>query len=72
MQPGDEGVRTGSFSKAARLLIIQVALPEAPAADAPAYLRASALRAVEEAERWASARQITGDLTALRDLLSRI
>jgi hypothetical protein len=70
-QAGYEGVRTGSYSKAQRLLMVQVALPEAPPSDAAAHLRVSAIRAVEEAERWASAQQISDDLTPLRDLLLR-
>jgi hypothetical protein len=69
LRPDFEGVRTGSFSRAASALIVQVALPEETPDDVEEYLRESLVAAVDEAERWAQRRGIAGDLGALRGIL---
>jgi hypothetical protein len=70
IKPDFEGVRTGSFSKNASLLMVQVALPEAPPADIDADLKARVIEALNEAERWAQEKQIASDLSQLRQLVN--
>jgi hypothetical protein len=72
LQPDHDGIRTGRYSKADRLLMVQVALPEAAPDDAAAYLRAAAMRALDEAEAWAAAHRDGVSLDDLRDVLARV
>ena len=72
LAPDFEGVRTGSFSKKKALLMVQVALPREMPDDAPAYLRAAMVNAVDAAENWAARRHKDMDLIALHDLARRL
>lgn len=61
IQPDFEGVRTGTFRKAQRLLMVQVALAEAAPAEPRAELLALLEDAVAEAEAWSLRRQVVFD-----------
>lgn len=71
VQPDYEGVRTGRYSEADRLLMVQVALPETAPDDPGAYLRAQAMRALDEAEAWSAKRGRGESLDSLRAVLDR-
>lgn len=71
-KPDFQGVRTGRYSKADRLLMIQVALPEDVPPDSDAHLVEAAYAAIDEAERWAKQRGIAEDLTPVREILDRL
>jgi hypothetical protein len=70
IKPDFEGVRTGSFSKKMSLLMIQVALPEAPPEDIDADLQSRVMQALDEAERWARKRHMADNLSELKKLVS--
>jgi hypothetical protein len=70
VQPDFEGARTGQFSKANRLLLVQVALPAEVADDPESYLRGALSDAIDEAEGWARERSIAPDLQVLRELVA--
>ncbi len=72
VQPDFEGTRTGRHSKADRLLLVQVALPDEVPDDPDAYLRGALSEAIAEAEEWARRRSIASDLQALRELAARV
>lgn len=72
VQPDFEGARTGRYSKADRLLLVQVALPDDVPDDPDGYLREALLDAIAEAEGWARRRSIAPDLGALRELAARV
>ncbi|UJP39786.1 hypothetical protein [Cellulomonas palmilytica] len=61
IQPDFEGVRTGTFRKAQRLLMVQVALAEAAPAEPRAELLALLEDAVAEAEAWSLRRRVAFD-----------
>jgi hypothetical protein len=72
LQPDFHGTRTGRYSKADRLLLVQVALPEEVPDEPKRYVRAALSDAIGEAEEWARARTIATDLEALRELAARV
>lgn len=72
VQPDFEGARTGRYSKADRLLLVQVALPDEVPDDPDGYLREALTDAIGEAEEWARRRSIAPDLGALRELAARV
>lgn len=72
LKPEFEGVRTGSFSKAKALLMVQVALPEAAPSNPMGYLKSAIYDAVESAEKWSIRRRVKADLSKQRDILGRI
>jgi hypothetical protein len=72
VRPDFEGARTGRYSKADRLLLVQVALPGEVPEDPDDYLRAALSDAIGEAEEWARRRSIASDLGALRKLAARV
>jgi hypothetical protein len=72
VQPDFDGARTGRYSKADRLLLVQVALPKEAPDDPDGYLRAALADAIGEAEEWARRRSIAPDLGALRELAARV
>jgi hypothetical protein len=72
LTPDFEGARTGSFSKARRLLMVQVALPAEMPTDPDSYLRDCLAIAVSEVEKW-NARPGRGfALDSLHEVLSRL
>lgn len=72
IRPNFEGARTGRYSKADRLLLVQVALPDGVPDDPAGYLRAALMQAIREAEEWARRRSIASGLDALRELAARV
>lgn len=72
LSPDFHGVRTGKFSRAERLLMVQVALPERPPDDVDSDLRARLVSAVDEAERWARERGVADSLEAIRRILEAV
>jgi hypothetical protein len=71
IQPDFEGVFLARFSRKRSCLLVNVAVPRTPQADASAFLRESLLRAVDEAEVWAAKRHRTGDVENLRTIARR-
>jgi hypothetical protein len=71
LKPEFEGVRTGRFSKAMQLLMVQVAVPEAVPPDPDEYLLDAVGAAIDEAERWAKRRGMATNLDALRTIAQR-
>ena len=67
-----EGVRTGSFSRAKRDLIVQAALPEQPAVPYDEILRSLMVASIDAAEAFAKRRKIADSLPELRDLVGRL
>ena len=65
-------VRTGSFDRERRLLMVQATVPGTPPVEADAFAHARLRAAVDCAEAWAKRRQIADDLSALRRLVERI
>lgn len=61
VQPDFEGVRTGTFRKAERLLMVQVALAEPAPANPRAELLSLLQSAVAEAEAWSNRRRLAFD-----------
>jgi hypothetical protein len=72
VRPDFEGVRTGRFSKADRLLLVQVALPDEVPDEPGGYLRGALSIAIAEAEEWARRRSVAPDLKPLRELAARL
>lgn len=72
IQPDFEGVRTGTFRKAQRLLMVQVALPEAAPAEPRAELLALLEDAVAEAEAWSLRRRVAFDLAPFTRVLGSL
>lgn len=70
LAPDFQGVRTGTFRKAERLLKIQVALPVIPPEDPYAYGLQSFRDALDEAEVWARRRRIEFEPVPFRSLLA--
>lgn len=68
--PDFEGIRTGTFRKADRLLKIQVALPVVPPGEPYAYGVQAMQEAIDTAEAWAGRRNIEFDPSPLRSLLA--
>ncbi len=72
LAPDFQGVRTGSYRKADRLLKIQVALPVDPAAD-PYASGVQAMRdAIAAAEGWSERRRVDFDASQLRSLVAQL
>jgi hypothetical protein len=69
LAPDYAGVRTGSFSRARRLLMVQVALPVETPEDAFDYLCDATATAIDEAEKWAQRRKFASDLSPLRRIV---
>lgn len=67
-----EGVRTGSFSRAKRDLIVQAALPEHPAVPYDEILRSLMVASIDAAEAFAKRRKLADSLPELRDLVGRL
>jgi hypothetical protein len=72
LSPDYEGLRTGSFRKADRLLKVQVALPEIAPSEPRAELLALLDQAVVVAEEWAKRRRITLDPQPLRGIVEAV
>lgn len=70
LSPDFQGVRTGAFRKADRLLKIQVAIPDAPAADPYAYGLHAIGDAVDAAEAWSVRRRVEFDAEPFRSVLA--
>lgn len=68
IQPDFEGVRTGTFRKAQRLLMVQVALSEVAPAEPRPELLGLLEDAVAEAEAWSLRRRVAFD----RDPFTRV
>ena len=68
--PDFQGIRSGTFRKADRLLKIQVALPVDPPDDPYAYGVQTMKEAVDEAEAWSVRRRVEFDPSAMRSLLA--
>jgi hypothetical protein len=68
--PDFQGVRTGTFRKADRLLKIQVAVPVDPPEDPYAYGVQAMREAVDAAEAWSKPRRLEFDPSPLRSLLA--
>jgi hypothetical protein len=67
--PDYEGIRAGRFSKSDGLLMVQVALPDAPPPDADQCLLALTRDAIDLADEWARARGLRDDFSAARSIL---
>lgn len=80
IEPEFSGVRTGTYRKRDRHLMVQVGIPYAEALaaapDAMATVKARLLEAVDEVEKWARRRGISTDVESLRaiarEALSRV
>ena len=70
--PDFQGVRTGTFRKADRLLKIQVALPVNPPDDPYAYGVQVLREAVDVAEAWSVRRRVEFYPSPLRSLLAQL
>lgn len=68
--PDFEGIRTGVFQKADRLLKIQVALPVDPRDDPYAFGVQAMREAVDVAEAWSVRRRVVFDPSPARSLLA--
>ena len=66
--PDFEGIRTGTYRKADRLLKIQVALPVDPPDDPYAYGVQAMREAVDVAEAWSRRRRVEFDPSPSRSL----
>ncbi|WP_333680498.1 hypothetical protein [Dyella sp.] len=71
LKPEFVGVRTGSFSKARALLMVQVAVPEEVPPDPALYVKNAIHEAIDEAARWAVKRKVAIDVPKLLDILDR-
>lgn len=67
-----QGVRTGRFTKATPLLVVQAALPRELTPDPRATLLGLLEEAVAEAERFAARKRIADALPEIRELLHRL
>lgn len=72
LTPDFQGVRTGSFRKAERLLKIQVALPVNPPENPYAYGVQAIRDSIDEAEAWARRRRIEFAASPFRSLLALV
>jgi len=63
LQPDFEGIRTGSFIKAKRILIVQVALPTRAPDDVRTYLVDCLRDSVDVAIAWAARRKVVADFS---------
>lgn len=71
LQPDFEGMRTGSFRSSDNLLLVQVALPEAPPNDADFLV--GLMEAVPElVSKWAARRRLEADLAPLETIIGRL
>lgn len=70
VQPEFEGVRTGTFRKAERLLMVQVSLAELAPANPRSELLSLLQSAVAEAEAWSKRRRLTFDREPFVRILS--
>ncbi len=70
LSPDFQGVRTGAFRKADRLLKIQVAVPVDPPDDLYAYGIQAMRDAVDAAEAWSVRRRVEFDAAPFRSLLA--
>lgn len=61
LRPEFEGVRTGAFRVADRLLMVQIALPDSAPANPRAELLSLLQSAVAEAERWSKRKGLAFD-----------
>lgn len=71
LKPEFDGVRTGRFSKARSLLMVQVAVPEEVPVDPAGYLRSAIRAAIDEAAQWAARRKVPIDVSKLYQVLDR-
>jgi hypothetical protein len=69
LRPEFEGVRTSSFFRKDSLLIVQVALPEAPPPNPLEFLKSACASALDAAEAWAKRRKVSEDVERLRSSL---
>ncbi len=72
LAPDFQGVRTGAFRKADRLLKVQVALPVNPPENPYAYGVQAIRDSIDEAEAWSKRRRIEFDPTPFRSLLALV
>ena len=70
ISPDFQGVRTGAYRKADRLLKIQVAVPLDPPDDPYAYGVQAIRDAVDTAEAWSVRRRVEFDAAPFRSLLA--
>lgn len=70
ISPDFQGVRTGAYRKADRLLKIQVAVPPDPPDDPYAYGVQAIRDAVDTAEAWSVRRRVEFDAAPFRSLLA--
>jgi hypothetical protein len=68
--PDFQGIRTGTFRKADRLLKIQVALPVDPPDDPYTYGVQAMREAVDAAEAWSKRRRLEFNPSPIRSLLA--
>jgi hypothetical protein len=69
LAPDFQGIRTGYYSRAMNLLMVQVALTGEPPADPVTHVRQLIGAAVSAAEAWARRRRIVPDLSSLQALV---
>ena len=67
-----EGVRTGRFDKGDAHLMVQAAVPLAPAGDRRAVLLGLLAEAIDEAEVFAQKRRVADHLSEIRALVARL
>lgn len=67
-----EGVRTGRFSKAKRLLVVQATIAKDPVDDRQAALMARLGEAVAEAENYVIRKRLAKKLPEIRQLVQRL
>lgn len=72
LKPEFEGTRTGSFREADSLLMVQVAVPEAPIADHYGWAVTALREAVGTAEEWAKRRKVATGLPSLYGIVSQL
>lgn len=67
-----DGVRTGRYDAKAKLLMVQVAVPDEPQLHAETLLLERLGEAITEAERWASRKGVASDLASLHAIVDRL
>lgn len=70
LAPDFQGVRTGAFRKADRLLKVHVAIPVDPPDDPYAYGIQAMREAIDAAEAWSVRRRVEFDPSPLRTLVA--
>jgi hypothetical protein len=68
--PDFEGLRTGRYSKAMSLLMVQIAVPATLDSDPDRFIHSSVAAAILEASRWAEKKRIPIDVHQLQSILA--